>query len=1017
MNRPKTQFLTAPARSLFHFGRNAAIGQNLTGESFARAVFDWKATFDAASVESTHRFQDKVKENYEKKLQSLSGKIKAMEKQNIDPEVIKENLKKEKIKMLQEAFDQALKDLKINKDGGKPVTYLEVVNDPDYGSRIETIYKSYEFKVDADVSQAVDNYFTQKSQLAGKITAALTAIPAATAGIDFKSPNPEIQRYQEFRAARVQVLDKSKKNLSELLQNEALRYRATAGEIDQLTSPSGGKIDDYDDGWNPFNKVNDENSPTRMRLNGYLYANYIFAGGGEIGKNAVAEGIKKPYELYHSTFGDSKLTTKNLDEGMGLRDYFKEASDYSTFDRPIGLMAGLLQLTEQNIKDPTELSLYLEHIRGKFTELKTGPAANNEEKQMELLFSIKPRSELLSLDPNWKVAYDKIDQQTVDGKINDYPGTDATSPTRMQLNGYLYSVYLFNGKNNDAVQAQIDRAAKVYDDSRSFSHPTKMFTQEHLESNLDGGFELKTYLKRAGEYTQFDKIKGVIAGLLKQSESIGNSEDKEQYQKYLDVKFDAVKKADGEDNQLMLLATIRPQAESVQEVRERMRIGIINLMIKASQQHNQFKFSPSLSADFAPDKPTLDSKTYLAKAAQARTEIENFIKTSADAHMKDLRDKYKVLDENNSKLKRPLLSPADLEPLRLAVEDSDKKFNEARAVNRATEFPQAVEDKYLEKLTNAEKIYIDRVTELDARLQSVKEGGSATPTNIAPTGGDAIEAGPSSGSTGAEESPESPENSDKYTAVWDSAEKKDTEMMLKQGVFLTKAPVSGGKINIRNSKGEIIEAIPDKTPLLRTAKDITEKARHVLTADFIQITYKGNPAWIAENLVRPVNVVPTNVAESEKKTSLTPEAQKYREKGDKMQKELLDKLVSSIILADLVYLLKNQGYEKAKVDEGLSHGFDNMDLNFGTKFDRNNPGAQFALLSEMTLLAAPNISAETMAKFDQGELNRFDLSKMVFQSIMDKRIAASTGAEKTKWQNVDAQEKKIFASIEGGNLS
>lgn len=150
----------------------------------------------------------------------------------------------------------------------------------------------------------------------------------------------------------------------------------------------------------------------------------------------------------------------------------------------------------------------------------------------------------------------------------------------------------------------------------------------------------------------------------------------------------------------------------------------------------------------------------------------------------------------------------------------------------------------------------------------------------------------------------------------------------------------------------------------------------------------------------------------------TPEVKKYMEKGDKMQRETLDKLARSNIVMDLVDLLKQQGNEKSrkKIADGLKAGFDNMDslMEDGTKVDRNNPAAQFVLLAEITLLDSP-LSAAMEMKFNKGEVNRYDLTKMVFQRVMDRRLAASTGADKTKWKNTKSALNAIFIGIEMDN--
>ncbi len=1007
MNTHNHSFLTAPSRALSHFGHYASDSTNLTGLSPSRTV-----SLDRVSVAETTtvphaNFQREVEAHYAENLKSLKGEIKALEKQGKDPEKIKEILKAKKAELFLDAFNKALKN-NSRMLTGPQATYTDMVNSsaPGVKTKIDAIYAALETTFEVKVDTAVDDYVKERNLATGRTTSALAAIPPATAPIDFDKTNPAQLDLEQRRAARQQTIDKSRERRSTLVVDESGNYAVTTAQIDAMTHPDTGRIDDYDDGWNPLEKTDDIHNPTRDRLRGFLYANYIFNGGGEVvGMQSVNAAVEKAYKLYHSRLGDSRFTADHLESGLGLAPFFKliKEKNYSKYDRPIGVMAGMLRLIEENIKNNAEREAYRKHVLGVFESLKSGSAANNEEEQLKILFGIKSRAEFMNLNPGWKNAFDQADLLTdPDHKgalIDDYPGTfgaNKDNKTRHQFTGYLYSFHLFHGERPGVMDAEYRRVASDIYDNNSRYIGDKVLEQEYMEQpNNDkaNGLDLGKYLREAGNKTNSDKVKGVFAGLMKQAEDLSGNKTsitakRDAYQQEISRIFDLIDKSEDEDAQLMKLSTIKSPEVFFKEKAENMHLEILHLMVEASKQHRDFKFTPAFITGLepAPGAPALDFVDYENKSKEAVDEMRKFIDKHADDAKIDLDNKFKVLTDNNAKLRKPLFYPNDLATRRQAIQDTDKKFDGARIATSVVRLNQAVQDgKYLEKLTSAEKDYMDLVRELEKMNREVRDGdkdegkkknlgrsargigaGPGSPdgdmdrddipetprrdtdyytehwkeavpvkpkyyetfvgkllasttdpkqgviaykavhhrgepdgairaaelknNTVVDRRSDDVQAGGLSvdgfifirvhyqgnpvwipeaqlfpeeqkaAQTAANTSPDVPvlpldgtpseaANTDKFTNEWSAGSTKEFDTMPTPGILHAKGKVTGGKINIRNEKGEILEAIPDKAVLQRTQSNIDAKIREVRTVSFIQVTYKNKPVWISDQVV------------------------------------------------------------------------------------------------------------------------------------------------------------------------
>lgn len=806
-------------------------------------------------AEQSKKLQDKIQENYDKKIQTLAAKVAQAESQGKSQDEIKTALKAEKAKIIQQSIDQALRQLNINKrDNGRsePVTYLDLVNSPETTGKIEPIFKNLNTRADHDIDTAVDQYFAKKGVATGKAIGALQSIPKATESTDLDSTNPETAKLQDILNRRKGILEGNKAKRNEVLGNKAEAYKARTSAIDSFTSPDGGKIDDYDDGIWP-NGINDYNAPTRMKLNGFLYANDIFAGGGKAGDAAVQKALDEPYKHYYRLVGDSRFTIKDLEQGMNMKSYFEDASKYTTFDRPAGVVAGLLRLVDQNIKDSALHNRYKEYLIQQFDLLKAADKAQNEELQLKHLFGIKSLSEFLNVDPGWREQFAKIQNLTDPDRsgtdvIDDYPGTgkdNKENKTRYNLNGYLFSQYIISGRSEGMVKQQYDRAAKMYKDSGLID---KDFTQKHIEDEKTG-FGLSKYLPQAEQFSRNETVKGAIAGLLKYAESLPKAEG-EPYKEYLLSKFKMINADDSEENQLMYLSTIKTPPEAAKAMVEDYRTSLIEYMVNATQQHNKMVFKPEWQSTFAPEKDNASLEDLKKRSTAIKLEINNFVNSRADAALADLENKYKALKATNDKMKKPVYGESDFAALRLKVEAVAKQLIGAKAVTQTAELGDAISGKYLSTLSTAEKEYQLVGKEMDAKIAQVKSGKSIgiSPSGNGKSAGVGSGGGTSSPSEGNDTSPEAP--ADPYRANWSKAQRIDSGLQNYQGTMVTNSGADG-KVIARDFQGVPIATLKDGIELNRTEKDTQEKSRYVENLHFVRVTLPssiagGKKAWIPE---------------------------------------------------------------------------------------------------------------------------------------------------------------------------
>ncbi len=799
-------------------------------------------------------FKDKVKENYEAKIAQLADKIKGMEKAGKSDVEIRQELKNQRQKMVIEGIDKALKDQKIKTvKEGKTVqaTYADLISDKGVGvqSLAKNLFKDFDDKGNKDIEAAVDRYNDEKIAASGKATGALSNLPKPTERVDLDEQNKETAAMQERLDKHRGIIDKSRQSRAELFKDRSINYRARTTVADNLTDPNTGEIDDYNEGLTgPYTN---ENNPIRERLKGYLYAQDIFYGNDvESGEKAMQEAMALPTKIFKDKWGN-RLDMVDLDDSMGLKKYTPEVSTYSKFDRAIGTMATLLQLTDKVISDETLNKRYKDYLHGKFVELKNPDLEKNEEKQIQYLYTIKTMAEFLGTDPKWKVEFGKITDKTDpersgDDVIDDYPdwswaGVDENkeNPTRYALNGYLFSVYLFNGRSQAAVDVEYKRAYNMFEHASGIG---TIFDQEMLERDpvpndpSKDGFGLKSYLQEAAAYTKHDTVKGVIAGLLKQTADKGGP----AYRKYLEAKLKGLESSQSEETQMNVLSGINSPKESEKELLNDLHARLLENIIEATKQHNQFALSKPLKEklDKDPEKGSLADQENLYK--DLKTELDAFVKTRADADEKDLETKYNQLVSDNAKLKTARYNSTEIDPLKDQIKKNHELFGKARAIAAVSKLEEAVSNKHLKDLSDAEKEYFDLAGQLDTMLRDVREQAKDTlpePLSTTPT----PTPGPGPGPETNDENLD-----DVVKANWASGERLPSQHGDYIGPMIVDSGANDHMAVARTTKGDILTEIPNGKEVMRTAKDSMVKGRKVDGVVYILVHLDGKLACIPE---------------------------------------------------------------------------------------------------------------------------------------------------------------------------
>jgi hypothetical protein len=860
--------LQHPAKSIY---------QGLTSHKPNRLILNSEPTPLEAGVLSQdnkgEEVNSKTEINYQEK---IAARIKALEIQKKNADDIKAALQAEVDKIAEEAFNKALRDSKItyrDNNGNQIPMTLKVLREHSSDLIKDKANKNYEelkSKVSARINPAVEQYFNRQAAATAQAAESISTILVP---LDSTKPNSENADFEAFLRRRQTLQSQIRATRAELMQNpddRAERYKARTSIADLKTASSGGVIDNYETDYKFWSsEVTNEKNPTRYRLQGFLYANDIFAGGGVAGQQAMDEAIKEPQKLFED-HTKNKLTAEDLESGMAMKSYFTEASKYSTSDRVIGTIAGLLRLVDKNIPTAEIQKRYKAHITEKFEQLKNQDVAKDEEKQLQILYSIQSLTELIGANSNWRSDFAKIDRLTdpdaPNAKITDYPGWGAdnkNNKTRQNLNGFLYSLHLVAGPKT--AEREFERAVEMYKKSDLI---TSDFSQEMLEGKAQDrklsadmidpilgpvliadyfyrggkdGFGLGEYLKEAATYSKHEQVKGVIAGLLLQAE--GHNKTNPEYSKYLIDKIHSLSFEEGEDMQMAKLSTIRqPKEAAIEQLTDR-HAQIMEDLIEAEKQHPQCKPSAAL-------KEALLRETHLHSLAdldglakKAKTEIDKFIMDHLNTSVTVLTQEYNALDENNKVLENPLYTEADLKPLLDDINKNKIEFDQAKAVLGSPNLHTAISDGYLSTLSTAENNYFNIIERLEAMkkaIQDRKDNKSPDPDKPLPAPSPSVT--PSGGET--------PSEVDPYKSAWENAPHVEPLLKNYSGLLTVDSGDDDEKVIARDFHGNKVGEIANGTQLIRTPEDSKVLARQVEHLNFIRVhrpdDLHNHGLWIPE---------------------------------------------------------------------------------------------------------------------------------------------------------------------------
>lgn len=675
---------------------------------------------------------------------------------------------------------------------------------------------------------------------------------------DFKNQiNPEIERLEELKKTREQrVHDKSRESLGLLKDDPSLRWRNVRASIDSKTDPRNddAEIPDYE-GWSWVGEDENVENPVRHGLNGYLYANNIFFGGGAEGRAASDKAFSKAVQLYDDsdvgiTNLDSYFSQKHLDSNFGLKGYMGDAAGYSKFESVKATIAGLLKLADENIGNQDQLKKYTDYLRIEFAKLSGKEFQKSEEKQLELLFKIKSPIEITGRRSDWRLAFGKMEDITDptkdDALIDDYPGTgddDADNSTRHNLSGYLYAAYIFNGGDNDGQKAAnsiMDEAHTLFKNSdEGVFNVGTAFEDSFLKENMGLGEHLKT----AEGYTKSEKVKGVIAGLLKLTEEMSEDNDAEKtkktaYKKYLHEQFDLINSDMDEDAQFGIIAGIVSPDQYTKENNEKDAVTLAEQILSVYQQHPDFKFiNKDLLAFIEGKSPEKSAEEQLAfqqnLKATASTEVMIFTNQRSTQHMVDLPSMLHQIKATNQQLKKKYFSDEEIKSL----EDQNKllinRFTDLFKISPIKTLEKRIEDKDLENLYNLEQESYQHLNYLSQRLTEVNEvKAGKREVEIEPAVAAAV----------------IPELLDPYEAGWASAEDVQSNL----GDFVGTLEIRSGSetemVRPRTHEGKIFgSGLINGTEVIRTKDDAKTEAKKVENTIFVLVTYKGEKVWIAED--------------------------------------------------------------------------------------------------------------------------------------------------------------------------
>jgi hypothetical protein len=766
-------------------------------------------------------------------------------------------------------------------------------------------------------------------------------------------------------------------------------------------------IDDYEDSNNPFSKIDNENNATRHQLNGYLYAEYIYGGRGANGKLNYQTAFNKAHKIYEeSGYVDDRFDMKHIEVDLHLgKDEYVE--QYSKSDTVRGMMKGLLYLIGSEVAlTEVQRNKYREEVLLKaFKEISVDPyvvkGTNEplETKQLERLFKIPSPFEYLKLDPDWKKAMGYIDTVTdPDGGVRDINGQVVTNipdyegierennPVRINLNHYLYAVYLFSGKGKvgrEKVDEKFKKANQLYESSdEGMFNVDNTFQQTHLDQN----FNLGPFYKQAETYTKFDNVKTVIASLYALTQENygsfekGTAAEQAQYKAYiqhLEEVFGELKEIPDENLQMQHLSKIKTFEELTQPKTVDSQVRMLSSMKTITEQNRFFLFGgPSRGGDVAkyiadPTLPQFKGKEgYIAGCAKG--EIHAYFDGVKTESTNTIATKIDFIKKKNAALKTPAIPATEITAFEQRQKDLLAQFANLEEMKRENDLNVIAEKGYLKRLEAAQVAFYAFAQDLDYAIRDMDTPINTPP--VAPPVGPAITQGPSV----------APGSIDPYKENWNKGADVQSIFQNFVGTF-TVVTGSGTMARVRDDQGNVIDKpLLNGTIVLRNTFDSKIPARRVENRVFVKVTYGAKKVWIPEDYLEIKDRAPLE------KPPVTPPVKPPVRPGTKPT-EGSEKLPEGETNSyyDVAFERVNSEVEKAPYRSSFIYIFNDQELSCTVE----KAGGSYILGYYGNDVKPERLKYESMAELRYAVENRVIKRRLNIQQVQNKELWEKYGKE------------------------
>ncbi len=831
---------------------------------------------------------------------------------------ITEALKEKSEDVVRESFNRALVDINLQQMG-QAITLDELLANSDTKDAAEGLFNENLAKYEKSIETAVESYFKAKSGASKDALEALGLVTPDPTKMPKQKENPRLDALQKQIRRREEIRNETRRGLDEMKSNPELVWMKHKNEIDSLTDPrrKGAEIRNYPGKW----KNNVEN-PVRYQLNGLLYAEFVFAGRGSMGRDRAQRRFDNAVDLYKGTWSVGKgfynrFEMKHLEVDMQLGDD-TEVAAYSEYHSARGMMKGLLHLTRnaENLSDERKNDYIEKTLKPTFQTLTQHP--KNEQKQLEILFKIDPPFEVDDIDPNWKTAWNTIDNITdnkngglPDGKngdmyrITNYEGWDGPkNKVRANLNAYLYGSYIFYGQGKEGKKNMEDRyrhARTLYetrDDAWADVKFSRMFEQDHLDHEIG----LSKYYKDASEFTKHEKVKTAIATLYQLVDSDFNSwrfnhddTQKDKYREYLRRVFNELRDIADEDEQLMHLTKIKSPDAYMKLDAFGEQVEFLNVLKSALEQNRFYKFD--LGNTNGNTNKFIAGKTKLPQEAVDSMELANAINFGTIEMTKaiaDIDEKLEYMEKANAV--RKTYSEDQMNSFKQRRQTMIDDFNSALGKSRGRKnMKDLVASNYLADLEETQIEYHNLAEDCDLAIQELQKPAEEKDDD---QDGSGTVGGAVGGATGAEILSE---GDDLYEKEWKNGENAESIFgQNKAGTYEVKTGTDKQAV-MRNNTGKIIgKPIFNGTKVEVTAEQSKKPSWRVASKSFMLVTLNNQEVWISEDYLFRLSTAETAEEKDEKDKK---EEKKEKEK-EKEKKEAPEEKIPTDEIDRLFYFME-----------------------------------------------------------------------------------------------------------------